>query len=287
MLAVQVERDPKTGATIVRSVAPVSTPAGAPKATAIFDDGRKSIHAISGSVGQPSSEELGQILSVIDGVGMKALLDDVTVTPTKIERDAIVASKGSEKNDLALNTHPSTAKEDSRPLGSSRSDDSKAELSRVRCAVSVGNADDKNMMALRYTTEKVDTVKEQMLEESPVTLVFLGYADATTDLSPSQEDQEGAITVERVIITEDGEEHVLGPEMPAPLYSPLDQVAEQDTRKEFQEEAVQEIPSGGNGAGVKVQAEEGDKELHNESPPSIAEGEGRSKHKICQCCSVM
>lgn len=289
MLAVQVERDPKTGATIVRSVAPVSTPAGAPKATAVFDDGRKSIHAISGSVGQPSSEELGQILSVIDGVGMKVLLDEVTVTPTKIEREreAVVASRGSEKKDLALNTHPSTTKEDSRPLGSSRSDDLKAELSREKCAVSVGNTDDKNLMEVRYTTEKGDTVKDQMLEESPVTLLFLGYADATTDLSPSQEDQEGAITVERVIITEDGEEHVLGPEMPAPLYSPLDQVAEQGTRKEFQEEAVQEIPSGGNGAGVKVQAEEGDKELHNESPPSIAEGEGRSKHKICQCCSVM
>ncbi|TMS15525.1 Palmdelphin [Larimichthys crocea] len=43
-VAVQVERDPKTGATVVRSVAPVSAPAGAPMATTVFDDGRKSIH---------------------------------------------------------------------------------------------------------------------------------------------------------------------------------------------------------------------------------------------------
>lgn len=264
----QVERDPKTGATVVRSVAPVSSPAGAPKATAVFDDGRKSIHTVSGSVGQPSSEELGQILSAIDGVGMKVLLDEVTVTPTEIATEREMVDP------------PSTWKEDNRPLGS---DDSRAELSREKCAVSVGNIDDKNMMAVRYTAEKVDTVKE----ESPVTLVFLGYADATTDLSHSQEDQEGTITVERVMITEDGEEHVLGPGMPAPLYSPLDHEAEQDTRKEFQDEAGREILPGGNGAGVKVQAEEGDKELHNESPPSVTEGQGHSKHKICQCCSVM
>lgn len=285
MLEVQVERDPKTGATIVRSVAPVSTPAGAPKATTVFDDGRRSIHTISGSADQPSSKELGQILSVIDGVGMKVLLNEVTVTPTKTE--TVEASKGSEKKGLSLHTHPSTSKEDYRPFGGSRSDDLEVELSSEKCVVNVGNTDDKNTMAVRDTLEKVDIVENQMLEESPVTLVFLGYADATTDQSQSQEEQEGMITVERVIITEDGEEHVLGPEMPPPLYSPLDQVAEQGTGKESKDEAVQVIPSGGNGAGIDVQAEEGDKESHNTSPPDITEGKGSSTHRSCRCCSVM
>lgn len=285
MLEVQVERDPKTGATIVRSVAPVSTPAGAPKATTVFDDGRRSIHTISGSADQPSSKELGQILSVIDGVGMKVLLNEVTVTPTKTE--TVEASKGSEKKGLSLHTHPSTSKEDYRPFSGSRSDDLEVELSSEKCVVNVGNTDDKNMMAVRDTLEKVDIVENQMLEESPVTLVFLGYADATTDQSQSQEEQEGMITVERVIITEDGEEHVLGPEMPPPLYSPLDQVAEQGTGKESKDEAVQVIPSGGNGAGIDVQAEEGDKESHNTSPPGITEGKGSSTHRSCRCCSVM
>uniref|UniRef100_A0A672GH39 Paralemmin n=1 Tax=Salarias fasciatus TaxID=181472 RepID=A0A672GH39_SALFA len=152
---VQVERDPKTGATVVRSVAPVSAPAGGPNATTVFDDGRKSIHALGGSAAQPSTEELGQILSAIDGVGMKVLLEEVAVTPNKAEAKS----------------------EDER-----------------------GN---------RSTTMVVTDVAQQ---EGPVTLMFLGYTDGTTGEDEAQEDQGGPITVERVMITEDGEEHVLGPQ---------------------------------------------------------------------------
>ncbi|KAL3054269.1 hypothetical protein OYC64_006570 [Pagothenia borchgrevinki] len=95
MLSVQVERDPKTGATVIRSVAPLSSPSGA--TTTVFDDGRKSIHAVGGSGNQPSSEELGQILSIVDGVGMRVLLDEVTVTPEEVKmknEDAHKAPKG-------------------------------------------------------------------------------------------------------------------------------------------------------------------------------------------------
>ncbi|KAI4792799.1 hypothetical protein KUCAC02_033143 [Chaenocephalus aceratus] len=95
MLSVQVERDPKTGATVIRSVAPLSSPSGA--TTTVFDDGRKSIHAVGGSGNQPSSEELGQILSIVDGVGMRVLLDEVTVTPEEVKmknEDANKAPKG-------------------------------------------------------------------------------------------------------------------------------------------------------------------------------------------------
>ncbi|XP_035511169.1 paralemmin-2-like [Morone saxatilis] len=281
-LAVQVEKDPRTGATVVRSVAPVLTPAGAPTATTVFDDGRKSIHAVGGVGGQPSTEELGQILSVIDGVGMKVLLDEVTVTPNKAETktENVDANRAPEGKVLSFSTCHAISEEDSTQLDSSRSHDLEAELRREDCAVSMGNEEDKkedrSITAVRDIAGEVGYVEDQMLEEGPVTLLFLGYADATTDQGNGQEDHEGMLTVERVMITEEGEEHVLGPETSA---SPQE-------GKESQDQVFQDIPLEGNGAGVKVQGEEGDKELHNSSLPSIAEG-GGSKRKTCQCCSVM
>ncbi|XP_040917593.1 paralemmin-1-like isoform X2 [Toxotes jaculatrix] len=197
MLAVQVERDPKTGATIVRSVAPVSTPAAAPQATTVFDDGRKSIHAVGGSGGQPSAKELGQILSVIDGVGMKALLDEVTVVPSKAEKktENAEASRTPKEKVLSLSTHHAMSKENTTQLDSLRSYNVEAELSIEDGAVSVGKKEDKkedrSIMALSDMEGQVDNVDDQRLEEGPVTLVFLGYTDATNGQSHSQEDGEG------------------------------------------------------------------------------------------------
>lgn len=277
----QVERDPKTGATVVRSVAPVSSPAGAPPATTVFDDGRKSIHAVGGAGGQPSTEELGQILSAIDGVAMKVLLDEVTVTPNKaeIKIENVDANKAPEGKILSSSTHHAMSKENSKQLDSSRSYD--LELGREDGAVSTGNKEDRredrSIMAVGDIAEEVVNMEDQKLEEGPVTLVFLGYADATSDQGHSQEDHEGMITVERVIITEEGEEHVLGPETST---SPK-------AGKESQDQVFQDVPLEENGAGAKVQGEEGDKGLHNSCSPSIPEGEGTSKRKTCQCCSVM
>ncbi|KAF0032323.1 hypothetical protein F2P81_014613 [Scophthalmus maximus] len=283
MLAVQVERDPKTGATVVRSVAPVSTPAGAARDNTVFDDGRKSIHTVGGSGGQPSTEELGQILSVIDGVGMEALLDEVTVMP--IEADNVEAS-GPLKENLSLSTHQATSNGKNILLDSSRRYDLEAELSIEDNAVSVGNEkdkkDDTSIMVVRDMV--VDNVEVQRLEEGPVTLLFLGYTDATPDPGSGQEGDEGMITVERVIITEDGEEYVVGPETSASPPSTSNKEPEQEAGKESQE-VFQDIPL--DGARVKVQGEEGDKGLHKSSSPSVAAAEGTSKRKTCQCCSVM
>ncbi|XP_018554226.1 uncharacterized protein LOC108898710 [Lates calcarifer] len=289
MLAVQVERDPKTGATVVRSVAPVSTPAGAPTATTVFDDGRKSIHAVGGSGEQPSTEELGQILSVIDGVGMKALLDEVTVTPTKAE--IVEASFTPEEKVLSFSTHHPMAKESNMQLDSSRSYNLEAEESTEDCVVCVGNEEDKKedrgIIAVRDIAGTIDNVEDQKLEEGPVTLVFLGYTDATTGQDDNQEDDEGMLTAERVIITDDGEELVLGPETSASPPSTLNKAAEQEGGKGSQDEVFQDIPLDGNKAGVKVQDEKGDRGLHKANSASIAEGENTSKSKTCQCCSVM
>ncbi|XP_028454878.1 palmdelphin-like [Perca flavescens] len=255
MLAVQVERDPKTGATSVRSVAPVAVPSGAPTAATVYDDGRKSIRAVGGSGSQPSSEELGQILSIVDGVGMKALLDKVTVTPNAAETktEKADADRHPEGNVSSSSTFHATAKEDRSQLDSSGSYDLEAGLGIQDWA-----ADDRSMPVVRDLAGEVDNMEDLSLDEGPVTLVFLGYADG--DGVDGRDNDEGMLTAERVIITNEGEEHVIGPE-PSP----------EAGRKERQE--FQDVPLDGNGAGVKVPGQEGDRSAN--------------KRKTCQCCSVM
>nr|XP_046272517.1 uncharacterized protein LOC124073970 isoform X2 [Scatophagus argus] len=277
-LAVQVERDPRTGATVIRSVAPVSTPAGGPMATTIFDDGRKSIHTVGGAGGQPSTEELGQILSVIDGVGMKVLLDEVTVTSnnTETKKENEVAS---EENVLSFPTHHAMSVEDNELLDSSTSYNLDAELGTEDCASSMENKvdekEDRSIMVVREIPGEVVNIEDQNLEECPVTLVFLGYTDSTYDQGHGQEENEGMLTVERVIITDEGEELVLAPASP-------------QVEIESKGQVFQDLPLEENGAaGAELQGEEGDKELHNSSLHSTAEREGTSKRKTCQCCSVM
>ncbi|KAM6966488.1 uncharacterized protein LKV04_018955 [Tautogolabrus adspersus] len=280
-LAVQVERDPKTGATVVRSVTPVSTPAGPPVANTVFDDGRKSIHAVGGVGGQPSTEELGQILSVIDGVGMKVLLDEVDVTPNKTgtkteNEDARTAPEGKV---LSFSACHAISEEDNTQFDSSRSYNVKAKLGTDNYAVSMENKEDKNedrsITVVGDIAGEADNVFDQKLVEGPVTLLFLGYTDDTADQCQDPSDHEGMLTVERVMITEEGEEHVLEPE------------TSQLEGKEFPQEVFQEVRLEGNGAGPKVQGEEGDKVLHDSSSSAKAEGETTSKRKTCQCCSVM
>lgn len=179
MLSVQVERDPKTGATVVRSVAPVSSPSGAPAATTIFDDGRRSIHAVGGAGDQPSSEELGQILSAIDGVGMKVLLDQAT--PTQAQEEAARAEP--------------PVKTGCAP-GEIRGGEQK-----------VGNG---NTMVVQDMDGKEVSITDRNMEDGPVTLLFLGYDDGASNQEDDQGGCGGMLTAERVIITEDGE--VIAPE---------------------------------------------------------------------------
>ncbi|XP_074553205.1 uncharacterized protein LOC141809876 [Halichoeres trimaculatus] len=278
-LAVQVERDPKTGVSVVRSVTPVSALADAPAATTVFDDGRKSIHAVGQVESPPTTEELGQILSVIDGVGMKVLLDKVEVTPNKERTENDGGSEKPEGKVLSFSACHATAEEDNMQVDSSTGNNVKAELGVEDCAVSIEKKEDKKedrcITAVNNTTGEVDNVVDQQLVDGPVTLLFLGYTDDTTDQDPDPENQEGMIKVERVMITEEGEEHVIGPET-------LPQ-----EEKEPQEGVYQDVPLEGNGAGGQVQREEGEKVQHESSAPAKVEGEVTSKRKTCQCCSVM
>lgn len=265
MVAVQVERDPKTGATVVRSVAPVSTPTGAPHATTVFDDGRMTIHAVGESGSQPSTQELEQILSVINGVGMKVMLDEVTVTHNQTEN---IETRRRTPEEKCLSPSRGTSKEENPQRDSTRS----YELETENC---VGNLQNRSTAVVRDTPGEVGNVEDQRLEDVPVTLRFLGYTDATTGQGHSQEDQEVRLSVERVLITEDGEEHVLGSRACS------EKAVDQDAEKEFQD-----ISLDGKEAGARVQGEEGDDGLQKPPAASTAGG-GTSKHKSCQCCSVM
>ncbi|XP_068435355.1 paralemmin-1-like [Clinocottus analis] len=268
MLAVQVERDPKTGATVVRSVAPVSAPSGAPTATAVFDDGRKSIHAVGGSGSQLSTEELGQILSVVDGVGMTVLLDDLQAEAAS--GDAARAPEGV----VAFSTRPAVAKGDAARSDGPGGDDVEAELGTEGRFTNMGHEEDKKQdggtPAAGDIAGQVGNVEDLSLEEGPVTLVFLGYTDS--DQGDDREDNGGMLTAEHVIITEEGEERVLGPETSA---SPRE---EKDSR------LFQDVPLDGNGAGAEVWGDEAETGRQKNSSSPV---EATSERKTCRCCSVM
>ncbi|XP_054615628.1 paralemmin-2-like isoform X2 [Dunckerocampus dactyliophorus] len=269
MVAVQVEKDPKTGATVVRSVAPMSTETSAPPATTVFDDGRKSIHAVAGSGCQPSTEELGQILSVVDGVGMRVVLDEVPVTPNEAEYKMVHA----EANRIpfgGMQCFPAQgmSKKNYMQFDSSRSPNSDAKLGIEVTCESMG-AEDVNTMVVRDATGKEVNMEDRNLEENPVTLVFLGYTNSTQEM-------QDMLTAERVIITEDGDEHMLGPQ--STLHSGTDQ--EVGTEGEMQ----QNIPLKENDQTAQAQEDNADKES---SSTHAKEEKSQSKRKTCQCCSVM
>ncbi|XP_061160000.1 paralemmin-1-like [Syngnathus typhle] len=251
MLTVQVERDPKTGATVVKSVSPMSTPASGPLASAVFDDGRKSIHAVGGSGCNPSTEELGQILSIVDGVGMQVMLDEVTVTNAEangIPVKQIQVPVNQESKEKRVKFDSPQRPEDKMTTDVSRP--------------SMTFEENPNVMVVSDATGNEVTMEDCDLEESPVTLVFLGYTDSTT----TQENPDMLIA-ERVIIAEDGEEH---------------SVADKETGKE--NEMYQDVPLKGKDQRSQIQEDNATKES---SSPNVEGRKGPSKHKSCQCCSVM
>ncbi|XP_068614884.1 palmdelphin-like [Brachionichthys hirsutus] len=280
-LAVQVERDPRTGASAVRSVTPVSTPAGTPTAATVFDDGRKTIHVVSGEGGEPSAEELGQILSLIDGVGMKVLLDEATVTPSKAatETENEEVSTVPEGQAASFPAHRNE-KDATQVQESSKKSESKLKVKDF--AEMTGNVKEDKDMSIRVVQNAAGELSDmgvQNLEECPVTLLFLGYADSAPVQDQDREDYEGMLTAERVIISDDGEEQVVGPGSSA-----VPQVKEVSPKFP---EVFQDVPLEEKGAaGVKIQGEEGDKVLHNSPLPTTAEGRATSKSETCQCCSI-
>ncbi|CAL8316519.1 unnamed protein product [Arctogadus glacialis] len=268
MVAVQVEVDPRTGATVVRSVAPTSAPVGA-TATTVFDDGRKTVRAIGGGGAQPSAEELGRILSAIDGVGMTVLLDDVAVTT------------------------------------SAASDADDGERSRVGEA---GAEEGGGVAVTRGPGESATTVREAAAQpivteeapgagpdyETPVVLTFLGYADSDQREGPEgvalgRDDHGGVLTVERVVIDagddDDGDEEE-EEEVPEPSANggPAGPGGAPERDGAFQEVRL-------DGSVKRAPAKGAEPDEVPSEPAAPKEGsketEVSSKPKACQCCSVM
>ncbi|XP_030234979.1 paralemmin-1 isoform X1 [Gadus morhua] len=296
MVAVQVEVDPRTGATVVRSVAPMSAPVGA-MATTVFDDGRKSVHAIGGGGAQPSAEELGRILSAIDGVGMTVLLDDVAVTTSASaasDASAGERSRGSPAAAGSVDASPRVVEVRGGSGGGAQVGETGAEEGG---GVAVTRGQVESAMTVREAAGQPIVTEEAPGAgpdyETPVVLTFLGYADSDQREGPEgvalgRDDRGGVLTVERVVIDagdEDGDEEekeeVLEPSVNGGPAGPGG-APEQDG-------AFQEVRLDGSVKRAPAKGAEPDKVPSEPATPKEGskETEESSKPKACQCCSVM
>ncbi|KAI1884032.1 hypothetical protein AGOR_G00222200 [Albula goreensis] len=93
VVEVQVERDLKTGATVIRSVAPRGE-AGVAAGIRCLTTGTGASCGSGGAGPDPDPEELGQILDVLKGAGLQAVLGGAKVVPNgKDKEDAGVEGK--------------------------------------------------------------------------------------------------------------------------------------------------------------------------------------------------
>lgn len=289
-LAVRIERDPRTGNTTVTSVTPVPTAGGAaPTATTLFDDGRKSIHAVGAhGGGPPSTEELGQILSAIDGIGMEMVLDGVPVSPGRAEAkpeqrasDRVAQGKG-----LPCVTPPelasaspelASASPGTEHLDSCTGSSSDPQPARVSCASRTDRKADqgegRSILTLEDIARETGGTQVQSLEQEPVTLVFMGYRDSVAEDDHDEQAEERMLTAERVIITDDGEEYVLGGETGP------------GAEREAEAPASLDLGPGENGTA----GEEGAEAPCGSASPQSGEPrrDGTTKCAKCHCCVVM
>lgn len=220
MVAVQVERDSKTGVTKIRSVVPVS---GAPRALGetVFNDSRKTVHHVGGEEGQPSAEELGQLLSVINDVGMQVLLDEIPVVPQQKAEEKIEAGSGMEEEveDPATPTTLGYTEEEVEVVGYKVDEmDKEIEIGVVEIVegpirlTDLGYAEEK-VEDLGYEDDEMDKetgVGQVDLVEGTVTLTFLGYTEVKSESEGlGHEDDRELVEVEWVIISDAGEEEIV------------------------------------------------------------------------------
>ncbi|XP_048870108.1 LOW QUALITY PROTEIN: paralemmin-3 [Brienomyrus brachyistius] len=174
VVEVQVEKDLRTGATVIKSVAPVDPGEAVCSGEKVFDDGSKSVHTTVGAAGsQPSPEELGLILNALGGVG------------APVEAKVIVNGR-KEGGEEAC----------SLPLEENGSD------------VAHGAA---SQLAPSEETARVKGTPKNELpgaegEEGVITMTFLGYTETEPGQGLNGEDMGEIIRAERVIIMDDGEE---------------------------------------------------------------------------------
>lgn len=179
-----MEKDLKTGATVIKSVAPLDPGEAACSGEKVFDDGRKSVHTTVGAAGsQPSPEELGQILNALGAVG--APVEAKVIVNGRKEGGEEAYSLPPEENgsDVAhrAGSQPAPSEETARVNGTSK-----------------------------------DELPGAEGEEGVITMTFLGYTEAEPGQGLNGEDMGEIIRAERVIIMDDGDEQADAEKEPPP-----------------------------------------------------------------------
>lgn len=218
-----MERDPKTGATTIKSMAPLSAAAVEAAGEAVFDDGRRTVHAIRGVEGSPHlEEELSQILNAISEVVMQTILDGVAqeqenqkekaavpeVEPTSesadgspdLTHETLQEEKAPEKEDHGSLAVSKTEKQEPRPNERPHIEDKEEVVEEKERERKVTLEED--------DWEMVNCRPEEGLD--PVVLTFLGFTQVQTDSGLGYEDDGAVLKVEQVIIaSEEGSD--MGP----------------------------------------------------------------------------
>ncbi|KAJ8404165.1 hypothetical protein AAFF_G00339380 [Aldrovandia affinis] len=226
VVEVQVERDLKTGATVVMSVAPVAPGGiGAPGQT-VFDDGHRSVQAMEErGAADPGPEELGQILNVLTGAGLQALLDKVTVIPNGREENE-------QKEEVEEEEQREEVEEERREEVEERREEVEEEEERREdVEVEVENAPQqegtpstKGPPASSESPQPGAGGEEEAGRSwgGPVTMTFLGFQEAEPGQGCGEDDAGDIMRAERVFVTDEVEEppSVGAEEPPAPPEGP-------------------------------------------------------------------
>ncbi|KAL6477067.1 hypothetical protein MHYP_G00155660 [Metynnis hypsauchen] len=224
VLEIQVERDPKTGATTIKSMAPLSSAALDATGQAVFDDGRRTVHAVGEVEGnQHSEEELSQILNAISEVGMQTILDGVAITCNKEqgeqkEKKAETGEPEVEQSsedvwEPAALTHDPLQQEKKQHGSSavSKPEEEEGGLNERRDVVAEEEWDKGKVRKGEVGVEEdewegVNCRPEEGLD--PVVLTFLGFTQVQTGSGLGYEDEGRLLKVEQIFIASDEDSKV-------------------------------------------------------------------------------
>uniref|UniRef100_A0A3B4EIT9 Uncharacterized protein n=1 Tax=Pygocentrus nattereri TaxID=42514 RepID=A0A3B4EIT9_PYGNA len=260
VLEIQVERDPKTGATTIKSMAPLSSAALDATGQAVFDDGRRTVHAVGELEGSQHSEaELSQILNAISDVGMQTILDGVAITCNKEQEEQKEkkaqtgepefeqsSEDAGEPTDLI---HDPLQQEKQQHCSSavSKLEEEEGGLNERRDVVAEEERDKGKVREREVGVEEdewegVNCRPEEGLD--PVVLTFLGFTQVQTGSGLGYEDEGGLLKVEQIFIASDEDSKVDPSEELSPITAEKMPEHEESTKcEESQSEPGVSLPS--------------------------------------------
>ncbi|KAL7860327.1 hypothetical protein AOLI_G00166760 [Acnodon oligacanthus] len=225
VLEIQVERDPKTGATTIKSMAPLSSAALDAPGQAVFDDGLRTVHAVGEVEGSQHSEaELSQILNAVSEVGMQTILDGVAITCNKEQEDKKMEKKAetgepeveqsSEDAGEPTDLTRDPLQQEKKQHGSSavsKPEEEEGGLNERRDVVAEEERDKGKVREGEVGVEEdewegVNCRPEEGLD--PVVLTFLGFTQVQTGSGLGYEDEGGLLKVEQIFIASDEDSKV-------------------------------------------------------------------------------